>query len=97
MQTLASEIAITFVDDAAALAAGCCRIGVRILMAPIERLANACDIAGVLPRRRSQLRAQPLAIKRAGPALNRRPPRSHQRRWRPRNCSFSFRFLRDLT
>lgn len=49
MQTLAAEIAFTFVDDATALIAGASRMVVRLLMSPIERLANACDVAGVLP------------------------------------------------
>ena len=57
MQTLAFEVATTFVDDAAALAIGAGRIIIKILTAPIERLANACDVAGVLPRRRALQRA----------------------------------------
>ena len=52
MQTLAFEIATTFVDDALALIRGAGLIIVQILMAPIERLANACDVAGVLANRR---------------------------------------------
>ena len=52
MQTLAFEIATTFVDDAAALIRGGGLIIVQILTAPIERLANACDVAGVLANRR---------------------------------------------
>ena len=43
MQTLAAEIALTFVDDATALMKGGVRIVVRFLMSPIERLANACE------------------------------------------------------
>jgi hypothetical protein len=52
MQTLAAEIALTFVDDATALMTGGVRIVVRFLMSPVERLANACDVAGVLPSSR---------------------------------------------
>jgi hypothetical protein len=52
MQTLAFEIATTFVDDALALIRGAGLIIVQILMAPIERIANACDVAGVLANRR---------------------------------------------
>jgi hypothetical protein len=52
MQTLAFEIATTFVDDAVALIRGFGRIIVQILMSPIDRLANACDVAGVLSSRR---------------------------------------------
>jgi hypothetical protein len=53
MQTLAAQIALTFIDDAMALMTGSIRIVVRLLMSPIERLATACDVAGVLPSRRS--------------------------------------------
>jgi hypothetical protein len=52
MQTLAAEIAFTFVDDAMALMMGGVRIVVRFLTSPIERLATACDVAGVLASRR---------------------------------------------
>jgi hypothetical protein len=52
MQTLTAEIAFTFVDDAMALMTGGVRIFVRFLMSPIERLASACDVAGVLASRR---------------------------------------------
>ena len=40
MQTLAAEIAITFVEDAIALVRGSGRIVVRIVMAPIERMGG---------------------------------------------------------
>lgn len=52
MQTLAAQIAFAFVDDATALMTGAARIVVRMLMSPIERLATACDVAGVLASRR---------------------------------------------
>jgi hypothetical protein len=52
MQTLAVEIAFTFVDDAIALTTGAVRIALRFLMSPVERLARACDVAGVLSARR---------------------------------------------
>lgn len=52
MQTLAFEIATTFIDDATALIRGAGVIIVQILTAPIERLANACDVGGVLANRR---------------------------------------------
>ena len=92
MQTLATEIAITFVDDAAALITGCGWIVVGILMAPIERLAKACDVAGVLPERR----IKDIAMKRAR-ASNAGTEGSRRRR-RPRgNRMFSFQSLRNLT
>ena len=56
MQTLAVDIATTFVDDAAALLAGSGRALLRFAMAPIDRIANACDIAGVLTERRATFR-----------------------------------------
>lgn len=56
MQTLAVDIASTFVDDAAALVTGSGRTLLRFTMAPIDRIANACDIAGVLAERRATFR-----------------------------------------
>jgi hypothetical protein len=54
MQTLIVQIATTFVDDAAALVNGFGRIVTHIVMTPIERIANACDVAGVLQMRRGR-------------------------------------------
>lgn len=51
MQTLAVDIATTFIDDAAALVTGFSRALLRFAMAPINRIANACDVAGVLAER----------------------------------------------
>lgn len=56
MQTLAVDIASTFVDDALALIAGSGRAFLRFAMAPVDRIANACDIAGVLTERRATFR-----------------------------------------
>jgi hypothetical protein len=56
MQTLAVDIATTFVDDAAALVTGLGRAVLKLVMAPIDRIANACDIAGVLNERRATFR-----------------------------------------
>jgi hypothetical protein len=56
MQTLAVDIASTFVDDATALVTGFGRAVLRVAMAPIDRIANACDIAGVLTERRATFR-----------------------------------------
>jgi hypothetical protein len=58
MQTLLSQVATTFVGDAAALVNGFGRIATHIVMAPIERIANACDVAGILPERRAALAAR---------------------------------------
>jgi hypothetical protein len=90
MQTLAAEIAITFVEDAIALVRG----SVRIVMAPIERLANTCDVAGVLPARRSSGHLKRVQTRRTASnagttgVCRRRP--LHRR-------VFSFRSLSDLT
>ena len=97
MQTLAAEIAITFVDDATALITGCGRIVVRILTAPIERLANACDVAGALPQKRSSKDMHDVEIKRTEPRPNAGTPRSRRRRWPLDNRLFSFRSLGNLT
>jgi hypothetical protein len=56
MQTLAVDIATTFVDDAAAIVTGLGRAVLNLAMAPIDRIANACDIAGVLTERRATFR-----------------------------------------
>ena len=56
MQTLAVDIATTFIDDAVALATGLGRAVLKLAMAPIDRIANACDIAGVLTERRATFR-----------------------------------------
>jgi len=84
MQTLAFDIATTFVDDALALVGGGVRIIVQILNRPVERLANACDVAGVLSLRRELHRA-----------LAKRHRSRGERAWR--NCLFPLRGLSDLT
>jgi hypothetical protein len=59
MKTLVSQLTTTFIDDAIELVKGFGKIIVRSATAPIERMANACDVGGVLARRQSarQLRA----------------------------------------
>ncbi len=61
MTTLASYLANTFVDDAIELVKGFGKMIVHIAAAPIERIANACDVGGVLTRRQAarRLRATP--------------------------------------
>ena len=63
-QTLAFQLTTTFVDDAIELAKGFGRTIVHLATAPIERIAKACDVAGVLERRRLERRAQKSASKR---------------------------------
>jgi hypothetical protein len=99
MQTIISEIAFTFVDDAVALARGSVTVARDIavdmlasvrarLLAPVDRLARACDVGGVIAAREANiLRFRRQAANRQhGPA---------PRRWRDR---FNiFRGLYDLT
>ena len=56
MQTLVSQLTTSFVDDAIDLVKGFGRVIVHIATAPIERIANACDVGGVLARRRAARR-----------------------------------------
>jgi hypothetical protein len=53
MQTLVSQLTTTFVHDAIELVKGFGKITVHIATAPIERIANACDVGGILARRQS--------------------------------------------
>ncbi|MBR0777350.1 hypothetical protein JQ625_21165 [Bradyrhizobium diazoefficiens] len=92
MQTLAVDIAITFVDDAAALLAGSGRALLRFamgpIMGPIDRIANACDIAGVLTERRATFRMW---------QANRTRPRREGRRFTLLGRLSPFRHLVHLT
>ena len=56
MQTLVSQLTTTFIDDAIDLVKGFGKVIVHIATAPIERMANACDVGGVLARRRAARR-----------------------------------------
>jgi hypothetical protein len=56
MQTLVAQLTTTFFDDAIELAKGFGKAIVHIVTAPIERIANACDVGGVLARRQSARR-----------------------------------------
>ena len=58
MQTLVAEIVTTFVGDAQALLTGLCRGMLRAVMAPVERIAEASDVGGVLAMRRLTSRAR---------------------------------------
>ena len=66
MHTLVAQLTTTFVDDAIELVKGFGKVIVHIATAPIERIANACDVGGVLARR------QP-ARRRRGTAKANRP------------------------
>ena len=66
MQTLLVEnIALTFISDAQALASGLVKIIVRIVTAPIERIARASDVGGVLSYRSTRTsRGCPFSFRR---------------------------------
>ncbi|WGR94394.1 hypothetical protein MTX26_33870 [Bradyrhizobium sp. ISRA443] len=57
MQTLALQLTTTFADDAIGFAKGLGRIVVHLATAPVERIARACDVAGVLEQRCARPRA----------------------------------------
>ena len=63
-QTLAIQLTSTFVDDAIGLAKGVLKTMIHLATAPIERIAKACDVAGVLEQRRSKRRIQKGASRR---------------------------------
>jgi hypothetical protein len=96
MQTVISEITFTFVDDAMALAAGFKRIALELarnlvaagrarIMAPIDRLARACDVAGTLSTRDQVRRHKTCA------------PRRPRYRFDVLRIRAAFRTLRELT
>jgi hypothetical protein len=96
MQTLIVQVTTDFVGDASALVNGFGRIVTHMVMAPIERIANACDVAGILPGRRAgKVRANAGVVMRnsihgAGQGRGRRS----QRRRGGLGC---LRFLGQLT
>ena len=66
MQTIISEIAFTFADDAAALVTGFTGIvrdmtvetfmaARKRVLAPVDRLARACDVGGVIAAREAAM------------------------------------------
>ncbi|UGX99886.1 hypothetical protein [Bradyrhizobium quebecense] len=85
MQTLALQLTTTFVDDAIELVKGFGRAIFSLATAPIERIARACDVAGVLEQRRADRRAPRQAAARGGRC------KSRSCRWTP------FGGLSDLT
>jgi hypothetical protein len=89
MQTLVLEIASTFADDAMAFMKGSGRLALHAVTAPVERLARACDVAGVLGQRRTAHRSQTAGSDRGSPNSQRR------RRWF--RCRSPFRSLSELT
>jgi hypothetical protein len=99
MQTIISEIAFTFADDAAALVTGFAGIvrdmtvetfmaARKRVLAPVDRLARACDVGGVVAAREAAMTRS-----RYRSANRQRTPAP--RRWRDRLNIF--RGLHDLT
>jgi hypothetical protein len=99
MQTVISELAFTFVDDAVELATGflglCRDLAVETfasarsrVLAPVERLARACDVGGVIA-------ARDAAMMRLHDRRANRQRLSAPRRWHDRLNPF--RGLHDLT
>lgn len=66
MQSLALQLTTTFVDDAIELVRGFGRTLLHLATAPIERIARACDVGGVLERRRSAAKARRSERRRRG-------------------------------
>ena len=90
MQALVLDVGTTFVGDAAALIKGAGRIIIHLLMAPVDRIANACDVAGVLPLRRLAAMRKWAEAGGVSHAISERRPR----RRGPLGCLAA---LRDLT
>jgi hypothetical protein len=99
MQTIVSEMAFTFVDDAAALVMGFAGIvrdmavsaftaARKRVLAPVDRLARACDVGGVIAAREAAIIGS--RYRRASWQCTAAP-----RRWRDRLNVF--RGLHDLT
>ena len=95
MQSLPVQIAKDFVGDAFALVNGFARIVTHIVMAPVERIAKACDVAGIL-HERAERAAEGEQVQRAWRLLSRDTARPHRSRRHGRlfGC---LRFLGELT
>jgi hypothetical protein len=75
MQTHPVRTTDLFAADAGALVNGFARIASHLMVAPIEHIANACDVAGLLAARRAMQRAGSRlyeAAEREGHRLRRR-------------------------
>jgi hypothetical protein len=93
---LVENLALTFVGDARALVTGFGNILVKFAAsvvdratAPIDRIARACDVAGVLPGRRTESNLVQFRARRQPPAESQQAPSP---RW-----LFPFRSLNHLT
>jgi hypothetical protein len=86
MAMLVSRITTTFAEDAGALIAGFGSVILRVVTAPVERIANT-DVAGILAERRAASRMWRTERKRMA---------ASKRRGGLFRC-LSFRYLADLT
>ena len=91
---IAKEITKTFVSDVMALVNGFVRAVTYLIMAPVERIANACDVAGLL-RERAAHAAERERMRRAWRSLPARTPST--RGSRRRGVFSCLGFLGELT
>jgi hypothetical protein len=81
MQTLTARLACDFADDANAILTGACRLAVIMTRdawetvtakatAPLDRMARACDVGGVLDIRRAKRNFDILGVRRLFRSLN---------------------------
>jgi hypothetical protein len=91
MQSLPFQVATTFIGDAVALVNGIGRIVTHILMAPVDRIASACDVAGILEERAARA-AERERLKHAWRSVSQKAVRPH----RPRRRGGLFGCLRSL-
>ena len=95
MQRLIVQVATTFIGDAIALVNGFGRIVTHILMARVERIASACDVASILEQRAARA-AERERVKHAWRALSASAPKPHHPR-RHRGLFGCLRALGELT
>ena len=89
MRTRTFRATELFAADATALVNGFVRIASHLMMAPIERIASACDVAGLLAGRR--------AARRAGSHLYQAAGRAGHRSRRRGGLFGCLRYLSELT
>ena len=95
MHPLLVQIATSFIGDAVAFVNGFGRIVTHILLAPVERVAKACDVAGILGERAARA-AERERVKHAWRSLSQKAPRPH-RPHRHRGLFGCLRSLGELT
>jgi hypothetical protein len=93
---LVENLAFTFADDAHALATGFGKVLAKIVTSPatmitarIERIANACDVAGVLADHGAKANVVQFRSRKHTPTSSQRS----SSRW----CLFPFRSMNHLT